>query len=230
VKARSHGEGPPLEVAPLGDHALRVRLPEGAAPAGVLARLRAAPGVVDAVVTDGFAAAYFSRAPPAPDVLRAWLTASFTSHDGAAPAPRTHTITVRYDGADLADVAARAGCSCEEAIRMHTACIYVVRFVGFAPGFAYLGGLDERLVLPRRASPRPRVPAGAVAIGGGYTGVYPFATAGGWHLIGSADPTVAFDPRCGARLAPGDTVRFVRDEGASTERRGTATERQRADE
>jgi KipI family sensor histidine kinase inhibitor len=81
--------------------------------------------------------------------------------------------------------------------------------VGFAPGFAYLGELDPKLVLPRRAEPRPRVPAGAVAIGGAHTGVYPFATPGGWHLIGRTD-AVLFDSHraAPALLRVGDRVRF----------------------
>jgi UPF0271 protein len=83
-----------------------------------------------------------------------------------------------------------------------------VRVVGFLPGFAYLGGLDERLVVPRRASPRARVPAGAVALAGPYTGVYPLASSGGWNLVGTALDFVAFSPAEGATLRLGDTVRF----------------------
>jgi KipI family sensor histidine kinase inhibitor len=85
------------------------------------------------------------------------------------------------------------------------------------PGFAYLRGLDPRLVIPRRATPRPRVPAGAVAIGGPYTGVYPLASPGGWHLLGTAIGAALFDVRSGATLALGDRVTFVADPGARLE-------------
>jgi len=109
----------------------------------------------------------------------------------------------------LAEVAERTGLSRAEVIRRHTDPTYDVHFLGFVPGFAYLGPLDPALVLPRRAAPRRRVPAGTVAIAGAQTGVYPLETPGGWHLIGHTD-AVLFDP---ARdppnlLAAGDRVRF----------------------
>src|SRR5262249_59633357 len=96
----------------------------------------------------------------------------------------------------------------DEVARRHAAGVYRVLFLGFAPGFAYLGGLDPTLVVPRRASPRPRVPAGAVAIADRYTGIYPFATAGGWNLVGTALDFVPFKDDA-ASLRAGDIVRFV---------------------
>ncbi|HEY1128121.1 MAG TPA: 5-oxoprolinase subunit PxpB [Roseateles sp.] len=119
-------------------------------------------------------------------------------------------IPVRYDGPDLADVAAHCGLSPEEVIRRHSAVEYVVYFIGFQPGFAYLGGLDETLHTPRRAEPRVTVPAGSVGIGGAQTGIYPLATPGGWQLIGRTALPL-FDPRAEppTLLAPGDRVRFV---------------------
>jgi len=85
------------------------------------------------------------------------------------------------------------------------------------PGFAYLRALDPRLVLPRRATPRPRVPALSVAIAGPYTGLYPFASPGGWHLLGTAVGFAPFDAHTGAAMSLGDRVRFVaRDDGAAT--------------
>jgi inhibitor of KinA len=121
-------------------------------------------------------------------------------------------IPVRYDGPDLEAVAAATGLSRDEVVRRHTAREYEVYFLGFVPGWAYLGELDPSLVLPRRPAPRPRVPAGSVAIAGAQTGVYPAETPGGWHLIGRT--TVAmFDPRRdpASLLAAGDRVRFVPD-------------------
>jgi KipI family sensor histidine kinase inhibitor len=133
-----------------------------------------------------------------------------------APAPETfastlHRIEVVYDGADLEDVARRTGSSPAEVVAMHTGRDYMVELIGFLPGFAYLGPLDDRLIVGRRESPRPRVPAGSVAIAGAYTGVYPAVSPGGWHLLGRAVDATLFDPTCDppALLRPGDCVRFV---------------------
>jgi KipI family sensor histidine kinase inhibitor len=128
----------------------------------------------------------------------------------SAAAARTHTIAVRYDGPDLAAVAAHAGVAADEVVALHAAAEYRVAFVGFQPGFAYLAGLPAALHAPRRPSPRPRVPAGSVAIGGPWTGVYPLATPGGWNLIGTSD-ALLFDAARDrpALLEPGDAVRFV---------------------
>jgi inhibitor of KinA len=125
--------------------------------------------------------------------------------------PRSvHSIPVWYDGPDLADVARLTGLTSDDIIARHAAREYVVYFLGFAPGFAYLGELDPALVLPRRAEPRRRVAAGSVAIAGAQTAVYPLDTPGGWHLIGRTS-TVMFDPSADppSRLAPGDRVLFV---------------------
>ncbi|HEY8513915.1 MAG TPA: 5-oxoprolinase subunit PxpB [Candidatus Binatia bacterium] len=125
-------------------------------------------------------------------------------------ASRVHEVAVRYDGEDLADVARHAGLSVDEVIARHTAAEYRVAFVGFQPGFAYLAGLPRELHVPRRATPRPRVPQGSVAIGGEWTGIYPSPTPGGWHILGSTDVGL-FDPTAEppALLQPGDRVRFV---------------------
>lgn len=119
------------------------------------------------------------------------------------------TIPVRYDGADLADVAEATGISEDEVVAVHTGPSYTVAFTGFAPGFGYLTGLDERLRLPRRDTPRTRVPAGAVAVAGEFTGVYPRPSPGGWHLLGSTTAPL-WDPtrEPPALLRPGTTVRF----------------------
>jgi KipI family sensor histidine kinase inhibitor len=118
-------------------------------------------------------------------------------------------IPVRYDGEDLAEVAALTGMSVDEVVRLHTASEYVVAFMGFAPGFAYLSGGDPRLTVPRRKSPRTRVPAGAVGLAGEFSGVYPKDSPGGWQLIGST-PVAMFDlDRTPASLLqPGNRVRF----------------------
>ena len=122
---------------------------------------------------------------------------------------REFRIPVVYDGADLEEVAQRAGLTATDVIARHGNRWYEVGVVGFAPGWAYLGDLDPALALPRRPAPRPRVPAGSVAIANAQTGVYPFAMPGGWHLIGRTE-TVMFDPSRAqpALLRVGDRVRF----------------------
>lgn len=121
----------------------------------------------------------------------------------------TVTLSVRYDGADLADVADATGYSVEEVVRRHSSGTYVAAFCGFAPGFAYLTGLDPQLHLPRRSTPRTRVPAGAVAIAGEYTAVYPHPSPGGWLLLGHTDAPVWNVERPQPNLlSPGTQVRF----------------------
>ena len=122
-------------------------------------------------------------------------------------------IPVVYGGAfgeDLDTAAAELGLSSVVLAERHAAATYTVAMIGFAPGFPYLSGLDPALALPRLATPRTRVPAGSVAIGGAQTGLYPRESPGGWRLIGRT-PLRLFDPTRGSPslLAPGDRVRFV---------------------
>jgi len=122
----------------------------------------------------------------------------------------TVEIPVRYDGADLDEVARACGMSVDRVVDLHSSTTYTVEFCGFAPGFAYLHGLPEQLHLPRRASPRARVPAGSVAIAATYSAIYPGESPGGWHLIGTTSLQVWDTGRTPpALLQPGTTVRFV---------------------
>ncbi|MER6405436.1 allophanate hydrolase subunit 1 [Streptomyces viridosporus] len=125
-------------------------------------------------------------------------------------APGAVEIPVRYDGPDLADVAAHWGVPAREVARIHAGTGFRVAFCGFAPGFGYLTGLPPRYDVPRRPTPRTAVPAGSVALAGPYTGVYPRSSPGGWQLIGTTD-LVLWDPARApaALLAPGTRVRFV---------------------
>jgi 5-oxoprolinase (ATP-hydrolysing) subunit B len=127
----------------------------------------------------------------------------------AADTLDTVELPVVYDGEDLTAVAAACGLSTAEVVDRHATTTYRAAFCGFAPGFAYLTGLDPALHLPRRGTPRTRVPAGSVAVAAEYTAVYPSASPGGWHLIGSTD-TRLFDPRRDppALIVPGAVVRF----------------------
>jgi KipI family sensor histidine kinase inhibitor len=132
--------------------------------------------------------------------------------DDVLPAPRRVSVPVRYggeQGPDLAFVANHCQMTPAEVIRRHTSGEYPVYFLGFTPGFPYLGGLDARLATPRLATPRTRVPAGSVGIAGPQTGIYPVDSPGGWRLIGWT-PLKLFDPTADppALLAPGDVVVF----------------------
>lgn len=126
---------------------------------------------------------------------------------------REVAIPVHYGGdagPDLAFVAEHCRLAPESLVKQHCAANYVVYFLGFQPGFAYLGGLPENLATPRRSEPRLRVPAGSVGIGGNQTGIYPAASPGGWQLIGHTTLKL-FDTQQNTPtlLQPGDTVRFV---------------------
>ncbi|MET9067008.1 5-oxoprolinase subunit B family protein [Streptosporangium sandarakinum] len=148
-----------------------------------------------------------------PAALRARLSLLLGAARDAAPAPSgargTVTVPVVYDGPDLADVAELSGLPVREVVERHTGVELVVGWLGFAPGFAYLTGLDPALHVPRLPTPRTSVPAGSVAIAGPYSAVYPAASPGGWRLLGSSSLVVwdtAADPP--ALLTPGTRVRF----------------------
>ena len=213
-------------IAPFGDAALLVTFGDRADPrvtaqAGALARLlderrsllpalgRAVPAHATVLVhfdplnLDARAAADLVR-----DAVRAMTGTS--APDAAGDAIE---IPVHYggpDGPDLEEVAERHGMSPADVVELHAGARYRVLFLGFAPGFAYLGGLPDAIATPRRPSPRERVPAGSVGIAGEQTGVYPLSMPGGWNLIGRTD-AVLFDalrPEP-ALLQPGAPVRFV---------------------
>lgn len=229
------------ELFPLGEQALIVRLGRGERTDGgtdarpesgdrILAvraltaladkiRNEAPPGLVELVPAGPALAVHFDPLETGYDKWRArieeWLGQLAVPDE---PAGRLIEIPVCYGGEfgpDLADAARRAGLGEEEAVRLHCGAEYVVGMIGFAPGFPYLYGLPRQLAIPRRKEPRTKVPAGSVAIGGGYAGIYPADLPGGWHVIGRT-PVALFDPLASppGLLAPGDRVRFVPvDEG-----------------
>ena len=123
-------------------------------------------------------------------------------------------VPVTYDCEDLADVAGILGCSPEEVVRRHSSCLWTVAFCGFAPGFGYLTTDDFEWNVPRRQTPRKKVPAGAVGLAGEFTGAYPQESPGGWQLIGRAHVDLfVIDRDPPALFAPWRRVRFT-DVGA----------------
>ena len=189
----------------LGDRAVLIARPAGV-PADVLfARVRAWPGVIDAVLAEAHFAAYFKEPPAVTEEQIAGLVDPF---DAAERSPRTHVLRVVYDGEDLEHVAALARTGPREVVRLHSSADYRVAMMGFQPGFAYLTGLDEQLTIARRPTPRTTVPAGAVAIAGPYAGVYPRSSPGGWNLLGTLVDNRLFDPETGPLFGLGDLVRF----------------------
>lgn len=123
------------------------------------------------------------------------------------------TIPVCYDsifGVDVEEIAKEKNLPTSEVVRLHSEAIYKVYFIGFLPGFLYLGGLDKRLFIPRKTSPRQHIQKGAVGIGGEQTGIYPNASPGGWNIIGNS-PLVFFNPKMEVPcfVSPGDNIHFV---------------------
>lgn len=211
-----------VAVAALGDSAVLITLGDRVDLAlnrrvhrvAAAVRARAIPAVTDVVPAYAALSVHYDPLHVEHDAIAAALRAiaegALAAADDADREAATHEIRTTYDGPDLAEVAERTGMRAEDVIALHAARTYTVYLLGFVPGFAYLGDLDARLALPRRASPRTRVPAGSVAIAGRQTAVYPLATPGGWHLVGRTDAVlldVARTPP--ALLAPGDRVRFV---------------------
>lgn len=190
-----------------------VRVPTGAA---TLARHDALvacgfPEIEDIIPADDSILLILRRGAALPPALCAALQAPLPG--AGASGGTLHEITVAYGGAagpDLPVLARQAGLAVDDYIDRHAAVVYTVAFLGFQPGFPYLRDLPSALHARRRASPRLRVPAGSVAVGGAYAGIYPAAGPGGWQLIGHTD-AVLFDAtrEAAALLRAGDRVRFV---------------------
>lgn len=178
------------------------------------------PGITDVVPAFASVAVFYeptkfvaeAESPHAMVCRRLETLAHAHGFTGSFGDSREVVVPVCYGGdagPDLETVAAHAGLSVAEVIRLHTDPAYVVHAIGFAPGFPYLGGLPEKLHTPRLTTPRTAVPAGSVGIAGGQTGVYPLETPGGWQLIGRT-PLKLFDPGRAepALLRVGDRVKF----------------------
>lgn len=218
-----------LSFLPLGDRALLIEVGDQADPATV-ARIRALanhlaqlrlPGVFDYVPALCTIGVHYdpeqwrdeSEAHTPYELLVARIQQALPDLASlAASEGPLRQIPVCYEadfGSDLSVLADAHQLSVEQVIQIHSAAIYTVYMIGFAPGFAYLGPLDERLALPRRETPRARVPAGSVAVANQYTGIYPADLPGGWHIIGRT-PLQLFDPshQQPSLLAAGDRVQF----------------------
>lgn len=147
--------------------------------------------------------------------LRAICEASFEAGPESAEVAAAVEIPVRYDGEDLAEAAALLGIHEAEVIARHTGAVWRCAFIGFAPGFGYLEAPDAGLAVPRRDHSRAMVPAGAVALAGGYSAVYPRNSPGGWRIIGTTRTRLwDLDRPEPALLRPGTRVRFVAVEAA----------------
>jgi KipI family sensor histidine kinase inhibitor len=172
----------------------------------------APPGVTDVVPSYATLYVEVDRDRLSARRLRAWLDGA-AEHNAEEPG-RTVRLPVRYDGADLEEVAAEAGLPVDEVARRHAAGRYRVYALGFAPGFPFLGEVDAAIRRPRKGQPRARVPAHAVALAGAQTGVYPLPSPGGWRLLGTALQAV-YDPHRDppVLVEPGDTVVFEPADG-----------------
>lgn len=168
------------------------------------------PGVVDVVPAARTVLVRFDPGATGPAAV-AQAVGRLRPRPGGRAGADTVEIAVHYDGEDLADVARLTGLAEHEVVAAHTAAEWTVAFCGFAPGFGYLVGGDPRLHVPRRKEARTRVPAGAVALAGEFTGVYPRSSPGGWQLLGHTEARIwdlERDPP--GMLRPGVRVRFTR--------------------
>jgi KipI family sensor histidine kinase inhibitor len=199
-----------LRILPARDDAVLVELADLDETLALVASLDAEPiaGVVDLVPGARTLLVMFRPSAVSAAELAAELRSRPLDRVGSVDAP-LRRVPVRYDGEDLAEVAGLLGMTPDEVVRRHTAAEYTVAFVGFAPGFAYLTGGDPLFDVPRRSSPRTRIPAGSVALAGTYSGVYPRESPGGWQLIGTTElPMWDLGRERPAYLEPGDRVRF----------------------
>ncbi|MBW8794413.1 MAG: allophanate hydrolase subunit 1 [Streptomyces sp.] len=204
-------EATPLTVHPVGDDALLVEVGSGTQAQALHVELLRRRAEGSLTVREIVPAARTVLLDGLDDPARLATELATTAIPPAPPRARAAIeLPVRYDGPDLAEVAAHWRVPEREVARIHAGAEFTVAFCGFAPGFGYLTGLPARYDVPRRATPRTAVPAGAVALAGPYTGVYPRSSPGGWQLIGTTEAVLWDHARMpAALLTPGTRVRFV---------------------
>jgi KipI family sensor histidine kinase inhibitor len=203
-----------MTLKPLGDSAWLVEFSADSSLAKIMGLVAALendrpPGVLDVVPSFDSVAVHFGEADGR-EIL-AWIESAVVSNqDFDGKEVRIPVVYGGEDGPDLSDVADQVGLSEDEVIRLHSEAIYTVAAVGFSPGFPYLTGLPDCLKVPRRSTPRREVPAGSVAVAGAQAGIYPFASPGGWQILGRTSVRL-FDPTAvrPALLRAGDRVKFV---------------------
>ena len=204
-----------IRIHPLGDTALLAELGTRLDTAlntraiALAAALKKRRDVRQAVAAYASVTVHFDPDQTTTEALGAAIKRLAAKRPPMAEPGRLHRIPVVYDGQDLGEVATRLNLTRERIVELHTRPIYRVFLVGFVPGWAYLGPLPEELELPRRHVPRTQVPAGAVAIAGRQTGIYPLPAPGGWHLVGRTSVKLFLpdsDPPCLFRA--GDRVKF----------------------
>lgn len=200
-----------MRVLRCGDHAVLVELDDLSQVLGLYAALRAAPPIGTARLIPAARTLLVGYDPNATTVTQ--LTTDLRDRTVRRIPPqeeRVVEVPVHYDGEDLDDIARLAGLSRREVITRHVAGEHTVGFCGFAPGFAYITGLDPALHVPRHTSPRTAVPPGAVALADRFTGIYPRTSPGGWRIIGHTDlPVWDLERDPPTVLTPGSRIHFI---------------------
>ncbi|HEY4913807.1 MAG TPA: 5-oxoprolinase subunit PxpB [Candidatus Dormibacteraeota bacterium] len=211
AKVRTHPLGEAALLAELGtrlDTALNTRA------IALAAALKKRRDVRQAIAGYSTVTVHFDPDQTSHDALTTAIRRLASRRPPMAEPGRLHRIPVVYDGPDLEAVSAVLGLDVAKIVEIHTKPIYRVFFVGFVPGWGYLGPLPEQLELPRRQVPRTKVPAGSVAIAGRQTGIYPLATPGGWHLLGRTSVKLFLpDSDPPSLFRAGDRVKFFAAQG-----------------
>lgn len=206
---------PNICILPAGEHAVLVEFDDPRTPAVFAHQLRAQNiPVIDDIVPAERTVMVFADRRTGHAALREIVAEQLHSHhhrdlDSQRPTPEV-TIGVHYNGADLAALATACGLTPAELVELHTGLVWTCDFIGFAPGFGYLTSPDNPLDVPRHPQSRPQVPAGAVALAGQYSAIYPRSSPGGWQLIGTTETCLwDLDSDPPSLLSAGTRVRFL---------------------
>lgn len=214
-RRRSTARSPRIRIHPLGETAVLAELGSRLDTAlntraiALAAALKKRRDVRQAIASHAAVTVWFDPDQISHEEMGAAIRRLATKRPPLEEPGRLHRIPVVYDGPDLDEVATRLGLTVQQVIDLHGRPIYRVFMVGFVPGWAYLGPLPEELIVPRRAVPRTRVPAGSVAITGQQTGIYPLDSPGGWNVIGRTSVRLFLpDSDPPSLFRAGDRVKF----------------------